>query len=111
AAVNSSDAFFFRPKPVDFDELLVLVKKAIERRRQSQIIEELRNQLLDRKPPYFDIIGHSRAMQNLFDIIESVAESDANVLIIGESGTGKELVASAIHHRSHRAKFPFMQVN
>jgi transcriptional regulator with PAS, ATPase and Fis domain len=50
-------------------------------------------------------------MQNLYDIIESVAESDANVLVIGESGTGKELVGSAIHARSHRAKQPFMQVN
>jgi transcriptional regulator with PAS, ATPase and Fis domain len=50
-------------------------------------------------------------MQHIYDVIESIAESDANVLIIGESGTGKELVASAIHNRSLRARQPFMQVN
>jgi DNA-binding NtrC family response regulator len=109
AAVNDN-AFYFHPKPVDFDELLILIKRAKEHGQQKRIIEGINRQTKAREK-YYGIIGSSRVMQNLYDIIESVAESDANVLVIGESGTGKELVGSAIHARSHRAKQPFMQVN
>ncbi len=109
-AAVSDNAFYFHPKPVDFDELLILIKRAKEHGRQKHIIEGINRQTKVRET-YYGIIGSSHPMQNLYDIIDSVAESDANVLVIGESGTGKELVGSAIHARSHRAKHPFMQVN
>jgi len=50
-------------------------------------------------------------MQDIYEMIDSVAESDANILIIGESGTGKELIANAIHYKSLRAKKPFVKIN
>lgn len=109
-AAKQAGAFYFAEKPVDFDELLYLIEKAVERWQQDQELSQLRNKLRTRTS-YYNIIGSSRAMEHVYEIIESVAESDANVLIIGESGTGKELVASAIHYRSLRAKQPFMQVN
>src|SRR4029077_19258256 len=60
---------------------------------------------------YFDIVGRSKAMQDIFEMIESVAKSDANILIVGESGTGKEMIANAIHYNSLRAKQNFVKVN
>jgi two-component system response regulator AtoC len=103
-------AFYYVEKPVDFAELQVLIDKAIERREQAQELRQLRGKLAERDS-YYNIIGSSRAMQHIYAMIESIADSDANVLIVGESGTGKELVANAIHYRSRRAKRPFMQVN
>ena len=103
-------AFYFVEKPLDFTELQMLIEKALERRGQAIEISQLRRQLAKRSS-YYNLIGHSRPMQHIYEIIESVAESDANVLIVGESGTGKELVAAAIHYRSLRAKQAFVQVN
>jgi DNA-binding NtrC family response regulator len=107
---TKAGAFYFVEKPVDFDELLILIEKAVERRQQAEEIKDLRGKLANRDS-YYNIIGGSRAMQNIYEIIESVAVSDANILIVGESGTGKELVANAIHYRSQRAKRPFVKVN
>lgn len=103
-------AFNFVEKPVNYDKLLLLVERALERRAQKTEIRQLRDKLLD-PHSYYNIIGSSKAMQNIFEIIDSVAESDANVLIIGESGTGKELVANAVHYRSLRARKPFVKIN
>ena len=50
-------------------------------------------------------------MQNIYEIIENVADSDANILILGESGTGKEVIANAVHYKSHRGNKPFVKVN
>ncbi len=72
--------------------------------------ENMRRQLSTRTE-YFNIIGASKQMQTIYETIESVAKSDANVLIVGESGTGKELIANAIHYNSLRAKKPFIKVN
>jgi len=66
---------------------------------------------LSTRAEYFNIIGSSKPMQTIYETIESVAKSDANVLIVGESGTGKELIANAIHYNSLRAKKPFIKVN
>jgi DNA-binding NtrC family response regulator len=107
---TKAGAFYFVEKPVDFDELLILVEKAFERRKQAEEIKDLRGKLATRDA-YYNIIGGSRAMQNIYEIIESVAVSDANILIVGESGTGKELVANAIHYRSQRSTHPFVKVN
>jgi DNA-binding NtrC family response regulator len=103
-------AFHFVEKPVKFEEVLLLIERALERRQQTSEIVRLRNEFRLREK-YFDIIGASKAMQTIYEMIENVAESDANVLIIGESGTGKELVANAIHYRSLRASGPFVKVN
>jgi DNA-binding NtrC family response regulator len=108
---TKAGAFYFVEKPVDFDQLFPLIEKAVRFRQRGEEIRELRRKLSDGNAEYFDLIGSSPAMQHIYDVIESIAESDANVLIIGESGTGKELVASAIHNRSLRARHPFMQVN
>jgi DNA-binding NtrC family response regulator len=103
-------AFDFFRKPVDAAELLVILTRALERRR---LVSENRALRLETKAPGpFDrLVGGSRAMRALLDEIRRLAPSDATVLIVGESGTGKELVAHAIHDGSPRAKRPFVAVN
>ncbi|HZI18177.1 MAG TPA: sigma-54 dependent transcriptional regulator [Pyrinomonadaceae bacterium] len=107
---TKAGAFWFLEKPFDFEVLLTLVQRALE--RQELVIETaaMRRQLSTRTE-YFNIIGSSRSMQTIYETIESVAKSDANVLIVGESGTGKELIANAIHYNSLRSKKPFIKVN
>ena len=107
---TKAGAFYYVEKPVEFEELLVLIEKAVERKQQKREIKELRGKLSSRSS-FEGIIGGSRSMQDIFEIIENVAESDANILILGESGTGKEVVANAIHYKSHRSKRPFVKVN
>jgi DNA-binding NtrC family response regulator len=107
---TKAGAFFYVEKPVEFEELIILIEKAIERKQQAGEIRELRGKLS--KPAAFaGIVGGSKSMQDIYEMIESVAESDANILILGESGTGKEIIANAIHFKSQRAKKPFVKVN
>ena len=107
---TKAGAFYYVEKPVEFEELLVLIEKAIERKQQTKEIRELRGKLSS-PSSYQGVIGGSRSMQDIYEIIESVAESDANIFILGESGTGKEVVANAIHYKSHRSKKPFVKLN
>src|SRR5256714_3294304 len=107
---TKAGAFYFVEKPFDFDQMLPLVEKALERRELRAETEMMRSRLATRAE-YFNIIGASKQMQMIYETIESVAKSDANVLIVGESGTGKELIANAIHYNSLRAKKPFVKVN
>lgn len=107
---TKAGAFYYVEKPVEFEELLVLIEKAVERKHQAEEIIELRGKLSSRSS-YEGIIGGSRAMQDIFEMIDSIAESDANVLILGESGTGKEVIGNAIHYKSHRSKKPFVKLN
>jgi len=107
---TKAGAFWFLEKPFDFDVLMPLVERALERHELMTETESMRRQLSTRNE-YFNIIGASRQMQMVYETIESVAKSDANVLIVGESGTGKELIANAIHYNSLRAKKPFIKVN
>ena len=72
--------------------------------------EAIRDQLGNRRGIH-GIIGRHRTMQEIYELVEQLADSDATVLVLGESGTGKELVASAIHHSSHRRAGPFVKVN
>ncbi len=90
----------------------VRLRQSAEEERQRLIEENLRLQeeLQDRFRPS-NIIGRSRAMQAVYDLIEKVAGADSTVLIRGESGTGKELVAHAIHYNSPRASNPFIKVH
>ena len=103
-------AFWFLAKPFNFEQMMPLVEKALERRELRAETESMRRQLSTRAE-YFNIIGASKPMQQIYETIESVAKSDANVLIVGESGTGKELIANAIHYNSLRSKKPFIKVN
>jgi two-component system, NtrC family, response regulator AtoC len=107
---TKAGAFYFMEKPVEFEELMALIERAVERGRQVVEIERLRAKL-SAPTSYYNIIGSSRPMQNIYEIIESIAESDANVMILGESGTGKELIANAIHFKSARSKKPFVKIN
>ncbi len=97
-------------KPFDNDELLIAVKRALELRRLSREVEELRNELSARYG-FDNIVGISRPMQEVFRIMKRLADKEATVLILGESGTGKELVARALHQRSPRRAAPFVAVN
>ncbi len=106
---TKAGAYQFVEKPINYDKLLLMVRQAIERREQLLELKRLRDRV--QRDSCGKIIGSSRAMQNIYSIIESVAASDANVLIVGESGTGKELVASAVHERSLRARKPFVKIN
>jgi DNA-binding NtrC family response regulator len=103
-------AFDFLEKPIDADLLVDKIEKAIRQRRLADENEQLRQRLHDRYT-FRNIIGRSRPMRELFDLIESVAASDANILIQGEHGTGKELIANAIHQLSTRARGPFIKIN
>lgn len=107
---TKAGAFYFVEKPFDFEQILPLIEKAMERRELVAETENMRRQLSTRTE-YFNIIGASKPMQTIYETIEAVAKSDANVLIVGESGTGKELIANAIHYNSLRAKKPFQKVN
>jgi DNA-binding NtrC family response regulator len=107
---TKAGAFHYVEKPVEFEELLSLIRKAVEMKQQAEEIRELRGRLTSRTQ-YEGIIGGSRSMQNIYEIIENVAESDANILILGESGTGKEVIGNAIHYKSRRADKPFVKVN
>lgn len=107
---TKAGAFYFVEKPFDFEQLEPLVEKALERRELMAETESMRRQLSTRTE-YFNIIGAAKSMQIIYETIEAVAKSDANVLVVGESGTGKELIANAIHYNSLRAKKPWIKVN
>jgi DNA-binding NtrC family response regulator len=103
-------AYDFLEKPVDADRLLDKLEKAIKHRTLLDENEQLKQKLQDRYK-FQNVIGRSKKMQELFDLVESVATSEANILIEGENGTGKELIANAIHYNSKRAKGPFIKIN
>jgi two-component system response regulator HydG len=107
---TKAGAFHFVEKPFEFDALQVLIERALERKTLIEESDQLRR-TLQQRTTYSDIVGRSKQMQNIFEMIEAVAKSDANILIVGDSGTGKELIANAIHYNSHRAKGAFVKVN
>jgi len=100
----------YLPKPVDPDELLVIVQRAVEHGRLQAQVEQLRAQL-EGQYEFSNIIGQSKAMQDMFALIAKAAQSDVTVFIQGETGTGKELVARAIHYNSERKDNPLVAVN
>jgi len=105
-----SGADNYLTKPIDIDELKILVKKTLQQRQLKDENRDLKEQLGKR----FDlgnIIGNSPSMRAMIETLMLVAPSEATVLIQGESGTGKELVASALHHNSPRKSNPFIKVN
>ena len=103
-------AFDYITKPIDPDELSHLVKRAIEQRQLKAENLQLRQKVEHLSTPEH-IVGKSDQMQKVMELVRSVAETDATVLIRGESGTGKELIAQAIHANSQRRYFPIIPVN
>lgn len=107
---TKAGAFDFVDKPFDFEELHLRVENALNQRELRAENDNLRRQMSTRSE-YSNIIGSSKQMQTIYETIDAVAKSDANVLIVGESGTGKELIANAIHYKSLRTRKPFIKVN
>jgi DNA-binding NtrC family response regulator len=98
-------------KPFQLDELAITVEKALERRSLRREVRELRAEVRDRYN-FSNIVGRSKPMQQLFEVIKRIAaRRDASALIIGSTGTGKELVARAIHYNSDRKDAPFTPIN
>ena len=97
-------------KPLNFDELTLVLERTLERRRLRAEAGQLRERLAERHS-IKNIVGESPPMQKVFDLVRQVAPSRASVLITGESGTGKELVAAALHEQSPRAAAPFVKLH
>ena len=105
-----SGAADYLTKPLDIDELKILVEKNLRYSRLEKENVYLKERLKDRFD-FSNIIGSGPAMQKLYETMAMVAPSEATVLILGESGTGKELIADAIHQNSPRRDQPFIKVN
>jgi two-component system response regulator PilR (NtrC family) len=103
-------AYDYLTKPFKVEELRIVIEKALEKKVLSSENRRLRRELRSQSRGR-NIIGHSAAMQQLYDLIAQVAETKTNVLVSGESGTGKELVARAIHEQSPRNDQPFVAIN
>ncbi len=103
-------AYDYLQKPFELDELLVVVRRALEEqslRRQHRYLLSEREEEFD----HYGIVGRSRAIQEVMHKLERVAQAKSTVLITGETGTGKELAARAIHARSAQADRPLIKVN
>jgi len=103
-------AYDYILKPLEFDELLLRLRRLMEFRRLALENQMLRQEI-SREYDFHNIVGQSPPMQKVFRTIEKVAQSDGTVLITGKSGTGKELVARAIHYNSARKQNRFVPVN
>ncbi|KAB2842616.1 MAG: sigma-54-dependent Fis family transcriptional regulator, partial [Melioribacteraceae bacterium] len=103
-------AYDYLIKPVEFDDLIIRVKRLVEFKKLSVENRTLR-QRISSEAGYQNIIGKSEPMKKIFELIEQVAPTNSNVFIYGKSGTGKELVAKAIHYNSRRKDQIFLPIN
>ena len=103
-------AFDFIEKPINVRVISLLVERALEKQTLVLQNQDLRSKLED-KFHFKNIIGRSKEMVKIFELIRHIAPYDSSVLIFGESGTGKELIANAIHYNSLRASLPFIKVS
>jgi DNA-binding NtrC family response regulator len=97
-------------KPLNADELKIVVRRALQHQRLLEENRYLRD-FAGATYRFENIVGRSRKMRDLFDLAFRVAQSDSTILLAGESGSGKELLAKAIHQNSDRAKKPFVTIN
>jgi two-component system NtrC family response regulator len=105
-----SGAYHYVTKPVRFDELAIVIERALERCRMIEQIATLRESLTE-KYGFENIIGHSSSLRAAISVASRAARSSSVVLIEGETGTGKELLARAVHANSPRSEEPFVAVN
>jgi DNA-binding NtrC family response regulator len=103
-------AFDYITKPFKTEEILIVIKKALEHRDLRKKVEYLTQQA-EQRYKLENIIGKSKAMRDIFETIKMVSRTDTTVLITGKTGTGKELVAKAVHFNSKRKEKPFVVVN
>jgi len=103
-------AYDYITKPFKLDEIHVIIRRALERKRLRDENLYLRKQL-ETQHRFDNIVGKSARMAEIFDTIRKIADSPSTVMVSGESGTGKELVARAIHFNSQRRTKPFVSVN
>ncbi len=101
-AIQRGGAYYYITKPIDINSLKILMKKALDYKNLSEEVEDLKRDKSQEDFSMSEIVSTSKAMMNVFDIINRVKDLDINVLISGESGTGKELIAKAIHYTSKR---------
>jgi DNA-binding NtrC family response regulator len=103
-------AYDYVTKPIDYEALLLVVHRAMER---QNLIEEVRNlrSALDQRYGFESIVGRSKGLLRVLEMASRVAQRDSTVLIQGETGTGKELLARAIHQNSRRKNGPFVTIN
>ena len=107
---GQAGAFYFLETPVSQGGLMPIVARAVERTEERAEHRQLKEQIQGRHR-FANVVGQNRSMTELFELVESVAASDANILIQGENGTGKELIANAVHHHSARVDGPFIKIN
>jgi two-component system, NtrC family, response regulator AtoC len=103
-------AYDYVAKPIDFEALVLIFHRAMERQNLIEEVRTLRT-ALDQRYGFEGIVGHSKGFLRVLDQAARVSQRDATVLVQGETGTGKELVARAIHHNSRRSKGPFVPIN
>lgn len=103
-------AYDYLEKPFDNDKLLILVKRALDHRKLSSELSRLKDSI-HKKYAFENIIGQSRAMNQVIEQVKCVCETDATVLLLGESGVGKEVIANAIHYNSQRKNKALIAIN
>ena len=100
-------AFDYIAKPLDLNRLLVTIRNALDKSRLLTETKTLKKKVSKK----YEIVGETQAMNDILEMVDKVAPTNARVLITGENGTGKELVAHQLHEKSQRAKGPFIEVN
>jgi DNA-binding NtrC family response regulator len=103
-------AYDYVTKPFDIDELRLIINRSLSTQALEKEVKYLRKEVV-KSFGFGNIIGKSKAMENIFKVVRQIADSKSTVLILGESGTGKELISRAIHYNSNRKNYPFVTIN
>jgi two-component system response regulator HydG len=104
-------AYDFINKPIELGVLFHTIERAVEHRRLREAVKRLNGEAPAAKRGAGELMGQSRSMLSVYDLIHRVAPTDTTVLLSGESGTGKEVAARALHMASERAQMPFVAIN